>query len=291
MAPELTITQFRKVGERLRSGTTSSTDLLTLYNELSKYDAARSQAQAITLSAATGHLPERSIDVTGRTKTTTTIVEKLRRNPRMTLPTMRDIAGIRLVSDMTLSEQSALASAILNRWPSEREPKRIDRRSEPMYGYRALHIEVWLSGRPVEVQLRTDMQQMWADLSERRADTWGRQIRYGEPPDPAPDGSIAARTNFLASLHRLSDRIQEFELSEDKMRTHMRVVRSQDATAEIARLQRTRTKESLRRQTQLRGLSVAVERATDDLEEALLDRQMEMLRSILGVMEQAALTA
>ena len=54
---------------------------------------------------------------------------------------------------------------------------------EPMHGYRAVHVIVGYQRCTVEIQIRTPYQHRWAESFEKLADKWGRQIRYGEPPD------------------------------------------------------------------------------------------------------------
>lgn len=51
-------------------------------------------------------------------------------------------------------------------------------------GYRAVHVIAKVDNIPVEVQFRTELQDLWAQVFERLADGWGRQIRYGGEPDP-----------------------------------------------------------------------------------------------------------
>lgn len=63
----------------------------------------------------------------------------------------------------------------------------MNRRARPSFGYRAVHVIVSLDGINIEIQVRTLMQHVWADLMERLADRFGRQIRYGQPPVP-PQG-------------------------------------------------------------------------------------------------------
>jgi hypothetical protein len=63
-----------------------------------------------------------------------------------------------------------------------RPPKVVDRRGIPVHGYRAVHLIVLPTGRPVEIQVRTLWQQEWAELFEKLADRVGRGIRYGEAP-------------------------------------------------------------------------------------------------------------
>lgn len=63
-----------------------------------------------------------------------------------------------------------------------RAPKVVDRRANPVNGYRAVHVVVFPEGVPIEIQIRTELQHEWAKLFERLADLVGRDIRYGEPP-------------------------------------------------------------------------------------------------------------
>ena len=44
----------------------------------------------------------------------------------------------------------------------------IDRRKNPTYGYRAVHVIVYWDGIPVEIQIRTELQDTWAQIVERR---------------------------------------------------------------------------------------------------------------------------
>ena len=63
-----------------------------------------------------------------------------------------------------------------------RVPKIVDRRAEPMHGYRAVHVIVFPEDAPIEIQVRTEWQHEWAEFFEKLADRIGRGIRYGEPP-------------------------------------------------------------------------------------------------------------
>jgi hypothetical protein len=55
----------------------------------------------------------------------------------------------------------------------------VDRLVKPSHGYRALHLVVKLQGRWVEIQLRTELQHLWAQLCELMADRLGPDIKYG----------------------------------------------------------------------------------------------------------------
>jgi hypothetical protein len=75
---------------------------------------------------------------------------------------------------------------------------------------------VFESGLPVEVQIRTELQDLWAQVFERLADRWGRSIRYGgEPDEPdavALDGPPPiTRAEVVQFVQQFSDQIDNIE--------------------------------------------------------------------------------
>jgi hypothetical protein len=78
---------------------------------------------------------------------------------------------------------------------------------------------VRVGGRQVEVQVRTDLQDAWANFFERLADSWGRQIRYGEAPTdpdvvtPFADGQPTTRSKVVQEALDLSNLIDDLERS------------------------------------------------------------------------------
>src|SRR5436305_8914591 len=100
---------------------------------------------------------------TGRQiKTTESIVAQLRRQ-KIRLSRMQDIAGCRVtVANAASQEQAAqeLSAAFDN-------SKIIDRRKQPSHGYRAIHVLVKSHSKLIEVQIRTELQHLWAELSEK----------------------------------------------------------------------------------------------------------------------------
>lgn len=150
------------------------------------------------------------VEPTPRLKSDKTLVEKLLREPGMDLARVEDIAGIRIVRDMTWREQDKLASRIARLFDA---PKIINRRDDPRSGYRAIHVRVSLESRLVEVQVRTQLQNAWAQTYEALGDVWGRQIRYGEPPDDAdrPVPGDGSRGEFIRQVLKVSDLIAEHE--------------------------------------------------------------------------------
>lgn len=87
-----------------------------------------------------------------------------------------------------------------------------DRRAEPSFGYRAVHVIVKVRGRPVEIQVRTRLQDLWAQIVERLADEWGRGIRYGEPPsDPTRRLREMTRQEFVDRVMQLAEEVDVVE--------------------------------------------------------------------------------
>jgi hypothetical protein len=177
---ELSGSQVDKLGRRLRNAKTPSLEDLRLLERVRRtYEDARLEVVQTLLAEG--------LEGTSRLKTTSTIIEKLRRQSTMHLSRMQDIAGVRLVIDGGRLDQDRVVERICGLFPDARM---VDRREKPSYGYRAVHVIVRTRGCLVEVQVRTYLQDMWAQIVERLADLFGRQIRYGEPPTN-PDVEIA----------------------------------------------------------------------------------------------------
>jgi hypothetical protein len=193
--------ELDRLGDRLRdSAVTSVEDLQLLEAVRPHYLAALGEVCAA--------LGRRGLDPTYREKNRETIVDKLRREGDMRLSRVQDIVGARVVRDVSLAEQDALVALIVADFADHRIR---DRRREPSFGYRAVHIVARLDGIPVEIQVRTEQQHTWAQTMERLGDYWGRPIRYGgEPQDPdrmhdvLAGGQPKSRRNWVALVKSLS---------------------------------------------------------------------------------------
>lgn len=170
MSEPLTKSQINKLGERLRTNATA--DDLRL---LSAYRDSHDVALEATI---------REIDVevglaaVGRRKTNQSIIEKLRRQSTR-LNQMQDIVGCRLVVDGPLRQQT-LTDRLVTLFDGAEVD---DRRARPSHGYRAIHVvRRHVSGRLVEIQIRTELQDLWAQCSERMADLHGIEVKYGGGP-------------------------------------------------------------------------------------------------------------
>lgn len=134
----------------------------------------------------------------------------------MQLSRVQDLAGARItVRDFTAQDdcRDKIAQFYIGRGC---DCKVIDRRTDPRYGYRAVHLVVRMDGILIEIQIRTELQDSWAQIFERLADRWGRGIRYGEDP-VSPEAlvrtgeSTYSRRESVEVLMLLSDNINDFE--------------------------------------------------------------------------------
>lgn len=153
-----------------------------------------------------------SLTATSRLKTVATIVEKLRKHETK-LSLMRDIVGVRIVGGLSRAAQDRLVDLVASTFEVG-ESGIIDRRRTPRHGYRAVHVVPRVDERPVEIQVRTGLQHVWANGMERFADVFGRQIRYGGDPSGSSAEQRANRRRFVEEYKRHADLIEAFELAE-----------------------------------------------------------------------------
>lgn len=169
--PLLPKAQIDRLGERLRKGEVTE-DGLTL---LDAYRRSFADAYENTIRIVRSEV---ELEPTGRpAKSTTSIIDKLRRES-IRLTQIQDIAGCRLVvADLATQEKVSERLGQLFEKSSV-----VDRRIRPSHGYRAVHVIASVGGKPVEVQIRTVLQHMWAELSEKLSDVFDPAIKYGGGP-------------------------------------------------------------------------------------------------------------
>jgi ppGpp synthetase/RelA/SpoT-type nucleotidyltranferase len=157
---------------------------------------------------------------TGRLKNTSTILDKLRRT-KTRLAQMQDIAGLRVVlKNNAYLDQDAWVPRIVVAAGLD-SSRVIDIRDKPHSGYRAVHVVGKRDGYNVELQVRTHLQHLWAQVYERIADAWGRGIRYGHPPtDPGATmeitGGRVSREEIISYMQELSTQIHEAGASQER---------------------------------------------------------------------------
>lgn len=187
-----TSSQLRRLGERLATTEFPDDADLDLPTE---YEISFQPALDFVVS----ELAERfHVRATPRYKSVTSIVGKIRRE-RTRLTTMQDIAGCRVVVATIADQEDLVERLMAHRWAISQQ----DRRAIPSHGYRAVHLIINVDDRRVEVQVRTRLQDRWAQISEKLADRYGIEVKYG-------GGDEASR----AALHRLSNEIQRIETVE-----------------------------------------------------------------------------
>jgi putative GTP pyrophosphokinase len=168
MAGELSKTQIDRLGDRLRKGNISDDDLRLL----DQY--RRSYTDAYEFVAGTIG-KELALEPTGRpAKSTTSISDKLRRES-IRLTQVQDIAGCRLIVSDIVKQESVVQSL---KGLFEHTTV-IDRRRQPSHGYRAVHVVVNHGDKLIEIQVRTSLQHLWAELSEKLSDVVDPAIKYG----------------------------------------------------------------------------------------------------------------
>ncbi len=197
---DLTKSQVDRLGERLRKGDISDDDLRLL----DRYKRSFSDSYEIVVGQIRNQL---GLEPTGRQeKTTTSIKEKLRRQS-IRLSQMQDIAGCRIVVTDLLTQDEAV-----ERLKTSFDRIEIDdRREKPSHGYRAVHVVVEISGKLIEIQVRTALQHLWAEVSEKLADV-DPSIKYG-----------GGDRDMLIALNVMSKKINDQELAEA---AHFRIMDS-----------------------------------------------------------------
>ena len=94
-------------------------------------------------------------------------------------------------------EQDRVVDSVCRLFP---EASVVDRRATPSYGYRAVHVIASVGGRLVEIQIRSRLQHLWAELSEKFSDVVDPAIKYG-----------GGRENIRELLTASSIMVQEYE--------------------------------------------------------------------------------
>jgi putative GTP pyrophosphokinase len=161
-------TQVDQLGERLRRGTVSDED----FRRLDHYRLSFAEAYREVESTIRNTL---GLEPTARpAKSTMSIIEKLKRET-IRLSQMQDIAGCRLVIEDVFAQNRVVEQlkATLGTVAV------IDRRKQPSFGYRAVHIVASARNLAIEIQVRTGLQDLWAQLSERLSDAFDLEIKYG----------------------------------------------------------------------------------------------------------------
>jgi putative GTP pyrophosphokinase len=164
--------QIDRLGDRLRKTPLGENDLRLLDEYRRSFGDA--------YDTVVRDLRERlHLQPTGRpAKSTTSIIEKLRRES-IRLSQIQDIAGCRIVVT-DIVEQERVVESLKALFPGA---SLVDRRIDPSHGYRAVHVIARISGQLIEIQVRTTLQHLWAEFSERLSDRVDPSFKYGGGDD------------------------------------------------------------------------------------------------------------
>lgn len=236
--------QVDRLGERLRRGDVSDEDIQLL----DTYRTSFADPYAFVFGILRDQL---ALAPTGREKTTKSIIDKLRRES-VRLSQIQDVAGCRVVVP-SIMLQDQTVQALGSRFS---DAVVVDRRVRPSHGYRAVHLILPVRDRQVEVQVRTTLQQRWAELSEKLSDALGIAVKYG-------GGSLAVQ-KLLAQTSEISQEVERLE--EAVARLDWRAIEAAVSQSELPYFRYLRT-----------VILAAGERARSDLDSVLEQAAAEFL--------------
>jgi putative GTP pyrophosphokinase len=196
---ELSKTQIDRLGDRLREGSPTDADLISL-------DEYRLSFGTAYETVVRNVRQELHLEPTGRpAKSTSSLLDKLNRES-IRLTQVQDIAGCRIIVNDIL-EQERVVNVLRSLFP---HVSVVDRRDKSSYGYRAMHVIVNIADKLVEIQVRTSLQHEWAELSEKWSDVVDPGIKYG--------GGPAAVRSLLQSMSDTIANIEEVECDTSNVR-------------------------------------------------------------------------
>ncbi|MCV6591098.1 MAG: RelA/SpoT domain-containing protein [Marinobacterium sp.] len=179
--------QATELGKRLRQGPVLENDLSMLDEFRQTFSDVDEQAWR-TIRSALATVESIGCTMTKRKrKTQQSIVDKLRRQPRLRLPQMQDIAGCRIVIEGGVQDASHLSTLLTDAFEP---PWVLESKDRHAHGYRATHIIAstvnqagqkkgqQASKKFYEIQLRTWAQDIWANLVESLSDQQNT-LKYG----------------------------------------------------------------------------------------------------------------
>jgi putative GTP pyrophosphokinase len=186
----LSKTQIDRLGDRLRKGSPSQDDLKLL----DEYRRSFGEAYEASIRIIREQL---KLEPTGRpAKSTSSLIEKLHRES-IRLSQVQDIAGCRVIVD-TVAEQDRVVASLASVFPGASV---VDRRANPSYGYRAVHVIAEIFGKLIEIQVRTPLQHLWAEVSEKFSDVFDPAIKYGGGNDKVRE--LLTRASELVPKHEV----------------------------------------------------------------------------------------
>lgn len=202
--------QINKAGDRIRRAVAgeeppkqSDLDLLNEYRAWHQPTLEQCQRQLVALFHEEIGVDPDVIAIAGRPlKTVEAITAKLVRS-QTRLSRMQDIAGTRVVVG-ALELQDPVIGIVLQLFSDKGGYIAKDTREHgDDYGYRAVHVVATLDQRLAEVQIRTALQDVWAQIVEQTDKDLGTDLKHGRGP-----------AEWLEWLLVLSDALRRRDLGE-----------------------------------------------------------------------------
>lgn len=168
--------ELDRAGRRLRESESPSDEDLALYNAYRTSFEPHLWSLVETIASAISDIAEISVDT--RRKQPKSVIAKLRRH-QTKLSTIEDIGGCRIIVETMLDARSVV-DVLSDSLDVVRKRDCWDGLHD---GYRACHLIARLSERHrVEIQVRTEIQNEWANLSEDLFHRVDPEIKYGGGP-------------------------------------------------------------------------------------------------------------
>lgn len=108
----------------------------------------------------------------------------------------------------------------------------MDRRTNPSHGYRAVHVITSVSGKLIEIQVRTLLQHLWAELSEKFSDVYDQDIKYGGGEEGIRR-ELAVASKNLARLEEVEKNLNEQH--QEKLGLQSEIAKTKGLTIEFWR--------------------------------------------------------
>lgn len=198
----------RRASRMVGSGNGTAEELEAARDVLSNFRLAH----AYPLNAVTVTVRQRALDlnpnavVAERRKRLPTILDKLKRHPNMSVTTMHDLGGCRVVLD-SVDEVERLVTTLRHLPRSKNRVRRVydylhDDPGPRDSGYRGVHLvyeygasKQEYQGLRIELQVRTQLQHAWATAVETMDLFSGSELKYGKG-----DASVLRFFVLVASL-------------------------------------------------------------------------------------------
>lgn len=192
---EMSAEELNALGRRLAAGEPSEEDLGAFHDYRDGFGEALDDLEAELWNIAPS---VHALQIGTRLKNVTSVIPKLRRKRGVPLAEMQDIAGARIVVPSLAEVEEVRAQ-----FADARLERTNDYRADGVkHGYRALHLILrQVPDKAVELQIRTQVQNEWANTSEFLSHRFGLGVKSAGGP-----------TEVHAALSELSDRGRSVDL-------------------------------------------------------------------------------